>query len=151
MAAGAVLDNALSRLFADEVASIEILMEASGDTVLRKDLKTRKGKKGFIPGLLLSGEAEQREALLLIAIGEPDPVISRRFLIGRADTVKLRTTVTSRYQALFSWLQDFRMAALVNGFAEYRGCRKYLVGLRSSDIDKRNRAVRSVVRWLARY
>ena len=151
MAAGAVLDKALLGLFADEVASIEILMEASGDTVLRKDLRTRKGKDGFIPGLSLSGEAEQREALLLIAIGEPDPVVSRRFLIGRADTVKLRTTITSRYQALFAWLQDFRMAALVNGFAEYRGCRKYLVGLRSSDIDKRNRAVRSAVRWVAKY
>jgi hypothetical protein len=96
MAAGAVLDKAL---FADEVASIEILMEASGDTLLRKDLRTRKGKDGFIPGLSLSGEAEQREALLLIAIGEPDPVVSRRFLIGRADTVKLRTTITFRYHA----------------------------------------------------
>jgi hypothetical protein len=99
MAAGAVLDKALLGLFADEVASIEILMEASGDTLLRKDLRTRKGKDGFIPGLSLSGEAEQREALLLIAIGEPDPVVSRRFLIGRADTVKLRTTITSRYHA----------------------------------------------------
>jgi len=149
-AAGAVLDKAIAELFANEAASIENLMEASSDTVLRRDLRTRKGKDGFIPGFSLLGEAEQREALLMTAIGEPDPVVSRRFLMGRADTAKLRSAITSRYPALFSWLQDFRRAALANGFAEYGGSRKYLVGLRSSDVDKRNSAVRSAVRWLAK-
>jgi hypothetical protein len=148
--AGAVLDKAIARLFTNEAASIEILMEASSDTVLRKDLRTCKGKDGFIPGFSLLGDAEQREALLMTAIGEPDPVVSRRFLMGRADTAKLRSAITSRYPVLFSWLQDFRRAALANGFAEYGGSRKYLVGLRSSDVDKRNRAVRSAVRWLAK-
>ena len=150
-AAGAVLDKAITGLFANEGAAIEILMKVSGDTVLRKDLRRCKGNTGFIPGFSLLGEAEQREALLMTAIGEPDPVVSRRFLIGRADTTKLRSALTSRYQALFSWLQEFRRAALANGFAEYSGNRKYLAGLRSSDVDKRNRAVRSAVRWLARY
>jgi hypothetical protein len=150
-AAGAILDEAIARLFVNEAASIEILMEASGDAVLRKDLRSHKGKDGFVPGFPLLGEAEQREALLMTAIGEPDPVVSRRFLMGRADTAKLRSAITSRYQALFSWLQDFRRAALANGFAEHRGSRKYLAGLRSSDVDKRNKAVRSAVRWLARY
>lgn len=151
MAVGAVLDKAIAGLFANEATSIELLIEASGDTVLRKDLRTRKGKEGFIPGCSLLGEAEQRKALLMTAVGEPEPVVSRRFLMGRADTAKLRSAITSRYEALFSWLQDFRRTALANGFAEYRGSRKYLAGLRSSDVDKRNRAVRSVVRWLARY
>ena len=151
MAADAILDKAFSGLFADEAASIEILKEASGDTVLHKDLKVCEGKGQFIPGISLRGKAEQRKALLLIAIGEPDPVVSRRLLIGRADTVKLRIAITSRYQVLFAWLQDFRRAALANGFAEYRSCRKYIVGLCSSDIDKHNRAARSAVRWLVRY
>lgn len=151
VAAGAVLDRALAKVFADAAASLETLMEASGDDVLRKDLRPRKAEAGFIPGLSVSGDADQREALLMTAIGEPDPVISRRFLIGRADTAKLRSAITSRYPALFSWLQDFRRAALANGFAVHGGRRKYLAGLRSSDVDKRNRAVRSAVRWLARY
>ncbi|MHB9016309.1 MAG: DNA polymerase [Sulfurovum sp.] len=151
MAAGAVLDEAVAGLFADAAASLRILMEASGDAVLRNDLRPRKGKYGFIPGLSVLGEAEQREALLMTAIGEPDPVVSRRFLVGRADTAKMRSAITSRYPALFSWLQDFRRAALANGFAEYGGSRKFIAGLRSSDVDKRNRAVRSAVRWLARY
>jgi DNA polymerase-1 len=150
-AAGAVLDKEITGLFANEGASIEILIEVSGDTVLRNDLRRCKRNTGFIPGFSLLGEAEQREALLMTAIGEPDPLISRRFLVGRADTAKLRSAITFRYQALFSWLQEFRRAALANGFAEYGGNRKYLAGLRSSDVDKRNRAVRSAVRWLARY
>lgn len=151
VAAGAVLDKALLGLFVDAAASLEILMEASGDDVLRKDSRPRKAKDGFIPGLSVSGEDEHREALLMTAIGEPDPVISRRFLMGRADTAKLRSAITSRYPALFSWLQDFRRAALASGFGEHGGSRKHLAGLRSSDVDKRNRAVRSAVRWLARY
>ena len=90
-----------------------------------------------------------REAVLLIAIGEPLPVLSRRFLIGRAEAAKLRSAITSRYPALFRWLQQFKGSALASGFAEYRGRRKYLAGLRSSDLDKRNRALRAAVRWLA--
>jgi DNA polymerase-1 len=151
IAAGAVLDKVVEGFLADAAASLEILMVASSDAVLREDLRLRKATGGFISGLSVLGEAEQQEALLMTAIGEPDPVVSRRFLLGRADTAKLRITITSRYPALFSWLQDFRMAALANGFAEYDGSRRYIAGLRSSDIDKRNRAVRSAVRWLARY
>jgi hypothetical protein len=151
VAAGAVLDNVLVGLLPDAAASLEILAEASGDDVLRKDLRPRKAKDGFIPGLSVSGDTDQREALLMAAIGEPDPAVSRRLVLGRADTATLRSAITSRYPALFSWLQDFRRAALARGFAEHRGSRKYLAGLRSSDVDKRNRAVRSAVRWLARY
>jgi hypothetical protein len=151
IAAGAVLDKVVEGFLADAAASLKILMVASSDAVLREDLRLRKATGGFISGLSVLGEAEQQEALLMTAIGEPDPVVSRRFLLGRADTAKLRSTITSRYPALFSWLQDFRMAALANGFAEYDGSRRYIAGLRSSDIDKRNRAVRSAVRWLARY
>ena len=151
VAAGAVLDKALSNLFADATVSLEILLEASGDDVLRKDLRSRKAKEGFIPGLSLSGDTEQRDALLMTAIGEPDPVVCRRLLIRRADAAKLRDTITSRYPTLFSWLRDFRRAALANGFAEHGGRRKYIAGFHSSDVDKRNRAVRSAVRWLAKY
>jgi hypothetical protein len=145
------LDEAIAALFADAATSLEILMEASGDDILRKDLRQRKGMDALIPSLAVLGESEQREAVLMTAIDEPDAVVSRRFLMGRANTVKLRGAITSRYPTLFSWLRDFRRSALANGFAEYGGRRKYLAGLRSSDIDKRNRAVRSAVRWLVRY
>ena len=43
-AAGAVLDKAIAGLYGNQAASIEILMEASGDTALRKDLKNREAK-----------------------------------------------------------------------------------------------------------
>jgi DNA polymerase-1 len=148
--AGAVLDKAIAGLFTDVGRSLEILAEASDEAVLSKDLGARKkGKDGFISGVAVAGDAEQREAVLLTAIGDPDPAISRRFLIGRAEASKLRSAITSRYPVLFRWLQEFKRSALANGFAEYRGRRKYLAGLRSSDVDKRNRALRSAARWLA--
>ncbi|MBN1569639.1 MAG: hypothetical protein JXA73_17475 [Acidobacteria bacterium] len=150
-AAGAVLDKAITGLFTSAAASLEILLEASDDAVLWKDLRMQQGKDGLIPGLSIVEAAEEREALLMTAIGEPDPVISRRFLIGRAEASKLRGVFTSRYSSLFLWLQEFRKSALANGFAEYCGRRRYLAGLRSSDVDKRNRAVRSAIRWLSKY
>jgi hypothetical protein len=149
-AACAVLDKAIAGLYGNQAASIEILMEASGDSALRKDLKNRGSKNGFIPDISAATEVDHGESLLLVAIGEPEPAICRRFLLGRAQVSALRTVITSRYQVLFSWLEDFKRLSLSQGFAEYQGKRKYLAGLRSSDIEKRNRAVRSSIRWLLR-
>jgi len=58
-------------------------------------------------------------------------------------------TMLAAHECFGDW--DFRRSALANGFAEYGGNRKYLAGLRSSDVDKRNRAVRLAVRWFAKY
>ena len=148
-AAGAVLDKAVEGLHTEAGRCLKVLAEAADEAVLRKDLGARKENDSLIPDVSVVGDREQREAVLLIAIGEPLPVLSRRFLIGRAEAAKLRSAITSRYPALFRWLQEFKGSALASGFAEYRGRRKYLAGLRSSDLDKRNRALRAAVRWLA--
>jgi DNA polymerase I len=148
-AAGAVLDKAVEGLHTEAGRCLKVLAEAGDEAVLRKDLGARKENDSLIPDVSVVGDREQREAVLLIAIGEPLPVLSRRFLIGRAEAAKLRSAITSRYPALFRWLQEFKGSALASGFAEYRGRRKYLAGLRSSDLDKRNRALRAAVRWLA--
>jgi hypothetical protein len=79
---------------------------------LRNDLGARKENDSLIPDVSAVGDREQREAVLLIAIGQPLPVLSRRFLIGRAEAAKLRSAITSRYPALFRWLQEFRGSAL---------------------------------------
>ena len=83
-AAGAVLDKAIAGLYGNQAASIEILMEASGDTALRKDLKNRGSKNSFIPNISGATEVNHGESLLLVAIGEPEPAICRCFLLGRA-------------------------------------------------------------------
>jgi DNA polymerase-1 len=148
-AASAVLDKAVEGLHTEAGRCLKVLAEAADDAVLRNDLGARKETDSLIPDVSVVGDREQREAVLLIAIGQPLPVLSRRFLIGRAEAAKLRSAITSRYPALFRWLQEFKGSALASGFAEYRGRRKYLAGLRSSDLDKRNRALRAAVRWLA--
>ncbi len=151
IAAGAVQDQQLVGLFGDAEAALEILQEVSGDLVLHGDFKQRKSGGDFLPGNLVAEGVNHREILLSAAIGQPEPAICRRFLIRREQAAAIRSGVVSRYQRLFAWLDEFKRLSLVQGFVEYGGKRKYLAGLRSSDIDKRNKAVRSAVRWLIRY
>ena len=40
---------------------------------------------------------------------------------------------------------------MAQGYAEYGGQRKYIEGLRSSNIDKKNKATRAAVKWLLHY
>ena len=149
VAAGAIEDRQLLGLFGDEASALRILVEASDDATLRGDLMLN-GKKGFIPGVPVFEDMDHGELLVLAAIGEPDLVICRRFLLVRTQVSAFLSIITSRYLKLFLWLEDFKRAALSHGFAEYRRKRKYLAGLRSSDIDKRSKAVRSAIRWLVR-
>ena len=149
--AGAVQDKPLVTLFGNGEAALEILREASGDLVLGDDLKQRSCSGDFLPGNLVAEGVNHREILLFAAIGHPEPAICRSFLIRREQAVAIRSGIVSRYQRLFVWLDEFKRLSLVQGFAEHGGERKYLAGLRSSDIDKRNKAVRSAVRWLLRY
>jgi hypothetical protein len=65
----------------------------------------------------------------------------------RADqAVKTRTALVMRYERLFEWLRQFTEHSISLGYAEYEGKRKYLAGLRSSNIDKRNKAVKAAIR-----
>jgi len=148
-AAGAILDQDIAGLFTDVGRSLRALADASSEAALGEDLGAEKGKDGFMPEISVVGHAAQREAVLLTAVGEPDSVIARRFLIARGDARKLRGIIVSRYPALFRWLQDAKKSALANGFIDCGMTRKYLAGLHSSDVDKRNRALRLTIRWLA--
>ena len=149
--AGAVQDEQLVKLSGDAEAALEILREASGDLVLHDDLKQRKSCGDFLPGNLVAQGVNHCEILFSAVIGQPEPAICRQFLIRREQAAAFRSGIVSRYQRLFAWLDEFRRLSLLQGFVEYGGERKYLAGLRSSDIDKRNKAVRSTVRWLIRY
>ncbi len=147
VAASAVLDYQLFGLFGNTASALRTLVDVSDDATLREDLK-RTGKEGFIPGVPAVKDVDHGELLVLAAIGEADLVICRRFLLSRPQVLAFMSLITSRYLTLFSWLENFKRASLSQGFAEYRWRRKYLAGLRSSDIDKRTKAVRSAIRWL---
>ena len=51
----------------------------------------------------------------------------------------------------FQWLERFRETTATNGVASACRRRRYFDGLRSSDLEKRTRALLSAVKWLVRW
>ena len=80
---------------------------------------------------------------------QPGQQLSQLDSICRSDKAgDLREQVTGRYPQLFKWIDEYRRDIASSGFASPAGRRRYWDGLNSADIDKRNRAQRSAVRWL---
>ena len=94
---------------------------------------------------------DHADVLLSIAIGLPDAAVCRRFLISPEKTMRIRANLQVRYPTLFEWLDRFRRESIARGYAEHDGRRICLEGLRSSNIEKKNRATASAIRWLVHY
>ncbi len=86
-----------------------------------------------------------------VAIGLPDAAVCRRFLISPEKMAKLRANLHAQYPVLFEWLDRFRGEAIKRGYADHDRARIYIEGLRSSNIEKRNKATTSAIRRLVRY
>lgn len=71
-----------------------------------------------------------------------------RFLIDRRDLALLRSDLESRYGRLFSFLNKFQRDSFEKGFAEIEGKRRYLVGLKSPNLEKRRKASQLALEWL---
>ena len=65
--------------------------------------------------------------------------------------MRIRANLQVRYPALFESLDRLRREAIAQGYAEHDGRRIYLEGLRSSNVEKKNKATASAIRWLVRY
>jgi hypothetical protein len=63
----------------------------------------------------------------------------------------MRLAIEKRYPDVFRWLLDFKRETVTRHFAEHGGKRKYFDGLKSSDLNKRQRALIAGVRWVLRY
>jgi DNA polymerase I-like protein with 3'-5' exonuclease and polymerase domains len=149
--ANAVRDLLLSKDYPSPRRALQRLQQISEDEALRTDL-TRCARSDFrCAGEPLLDGLDNADLLLSIAIGLPDAAVCRRFLISPEKTVKIRANLQVRYPALFDWLDRFRRKASARGYAEHDGRRIYLEGLRSSNIQKKNNATASAIRWLVRY
>ncbi len=151
IATQAVQDKQLLSILACAETALLNLRDICGDAVLRDDLIDYKRGENFIACDLGIHGVTHCEILIHIATGLSDATVCRKLLIDKTQAVQFRTAITSRYEQLFEWLDQFKRYAIEQGYAEYAGRRKYLDGLRSSDIDKRTKAVRSAIRWLIRY
>lgn len=143
----AVLDKDIRQRIPDESRALDILQQLTGDRALEKDRQA--GKNEFIGGeqSSLVGLCHT-DVLVLLAIGASNAALCKRLLIDARRASDLREGVTGRYPRLFTWLEEYRRNIVSSGFALSAGRRRYWDGLGSSDIDRRNRAQRSAVRWL---
>lgn len=148
--AGAVIEELIRNEWADGERSLQKLQQVTGDAVLENELV--KGQRpGFKSGDSSVDGLEQLDVVLSTVIGLSDAAMCRRFLISPEKAAKIRTNLRGRYEIAFHWLERFCRDAMARGYAEYGGQRKYIEGLRSSNIDKKNKATKAAVRWLLHY
>jgi DNA polymerase I len=149
--ATALIDRTIREHMDDSNRSLDILQRVTADEVLKRDLRSGGDRPLFIGGAAAEQDLDQKDLLLSVAIGRSDAALSSRFLIDRLTAASIRRAFEAKYAKLFKWLDTYRRDAIARGFAHHDGRRKYLEGLKSSDIDKRHKALRSAVRWLIRY
>jgi len=144
-------DGKLHELFVDSKASLHILAEVTKDPILIKVLASKSKIDPIFANLPVMQGIGPDEFLLRLAVGQSDTALSKIFLVDRMKIATMRHDLESRYQTMFQWLKSYRRSARTKGYATYGDQRKYIDGLKSSDIAKRAQALEYAVRWLIRY
>ena len=147
----AVKDALLTQDYPNAKQALRRLQQVTMDEALRSELNHCARSDFHCAGEPLLEGLEQGNVLLSIAIGLPNAAVCRRFLISPEKAMRIRASLAVRYPTLFQWLDRFRLESVARGYAEYDGQRIYLAGLRSSDLEKKNMATASAIRWLVRY
>ena len=147
----AVIDKTIRKQMTDPNRSLTMLQRTSGDMVLKRNLSRGFDYPRTVEEYAAEQGLDQGDLLLSVAIGLSDAALSRRFLFDRRTAACIRRTLEVKYKKLFRWLDNYRREAMSQGFAYHDGKLKYLQGLNSSDIDKRQKALVSAVRWAIRY
>ncbi len=140
---GAVLRD----FFPDRKMAMDCLEAESKDGHLKSDRCGQRGNKFMTKHATMKGLGHD-EFLLSVVYGESGPAISRRFALERMEVDSACHDLKVRYNRLFEWLSRFHEETVRHGYATGRKGRKYLAGLRSSNITKRKEAARASVRWL---
>ena len=147
----ACFHHSLRDMFVDPQSSLDMLCKVTKDSVL---IKVRTSKSKVDPVMAknpLMREIDPNALLLRLAIGQSDTVLSKRFLIDRLNITTMRHDLEKRYRVMFQWLNNFRRMARTNRYATNGELRKYIDGLKSSDLARRGRALEYAVRWLIHY
>jgi hypothetical protein len=136
-------------LFPDTQRSLDKLAQLTKDSVF---LRVRTGKSKVDPVMarhpLLQG-LNHDSLLVSLVVGQSDVEISKKFLVERWRVAKVRHDLGKRYQTMFRWLNSFRRLTQRRGYASNGNLRKYIDGLKSSDIARREHAMNLAVRWLS--
>jgi hypothetical protein len=137
--------------FHDSRKSLELAQQASGDLVVKKDLTGPRQLNRFMKGLPIMSGLDHDDLLLRVLIGESPHQLSARFLVDQFASNGIILALETRYPKLFRHISDLRAQALKWGYVERDGMRRYFDGLKSSSIEKRNKAQVLSCRWLLQY
>jgi DNA polymerase I-like protein with 3'-5' exonuclease and polymerase domains len=144
-------DRKASDLFADSAKSLKTLAQITDEPLLQKAITKRSKCLVKNTKLPSTSVADQVELLLRLAIGQSDSKLARRFMVDGLSITGMRHDLERRYSKMFQWLNRFRSETLGNGYATKRDLKKYIDGLKSSDVARRQQAAECAVRWLMRY
>jgi DNA polymerase I-like protein with 3'-5' exonuclease and polymerase domains len=144
-------DECVHDCFADWQRSLETLSRLTQDPVLLEVRKSGRKVDALMSQHEVIKDLDHDELLLCLAAGLSDATLSRVFLIDRSKVTRIRHDLGRRYETMFKWLENYRCSAQANGYATVDDNRKYIDGLRSSDISRREKALETAVRWLIRY
>lgn len=137
--------------FRDKQRSLDTLARLTQDTVLLKVRSSKYKVDTLMANHPLMNELDHDELLLSLVLGQSESKLSRKFLLERFKITTIKHDLRKRYQTMFRWLDNYRRMAQTKGYATIDGKRKYVDGLKSSDLDRRERALEHVTRWLIDY
>jgi len=72
-------------------------------------------------------------------------------MVERSIIKEYRYRCEKKYDRMFQWLSRFKRTTCNNGYAKQWYVRKYIDGLKSSDMARRKEAAEHAVRWLIGY
>lgn len=144
--AGAVADKTLCGNWFDSERAIKQLSILTEDPVLQKDVKDQE-RTNFLKTDSIVAGLPNAALLQTLVINPSEEALSKQFLVSHTHSYKIRRELESRYAIVFQSLDIFRKDVLEKGYIEHGGQRKYLEGLHSSDLNKRNKALVAAVRW----
>jgi hypothetical protein len=127
---------------------INRIQALSGDKALEKDMPDGLGVNAFLNSHPTLKGIDSNSLLLSIITDMSDSKLINRFLIDKNDLALLRREIESRYEKLFNFLNKFKRDSLEKGFSEIDGKKRYWVGLKSPNIEKRRKAIQFALKWL---
>jgi len=141
------LPDGVRRYCSDSSKALGMLADTAGDEVLQGDLLAAKGSCWLqnVPPL---DEGDHFQLLLSLVVGASNHLMCRRFLLDSSSMAALRHQFRTRYSITFLWLERFCNETAMKGYASALGRRRYLDGLRSSNLIKRDKAMHSAIKWL---
>lgn len=130
--------------------SLDIVQHLAEDGVLRQD-RAEGTPSSFLKHKALHGGIDHQALLLDILIGLPTDQICRAFYLSQGSVASLRHDLEVRFFKSFRWLENYRKTIAEKGMAVADERTRFFNGVNSSNLEVREKAILSAVRWLLKW